>query len=262
MSHDADTIHETVRSHYAAAANRGGSGCGCAPACCSTPAPATGSQEMGYTAGELASLPAGADLGLGCGHPVAEAGLRPGEVVLDLGSGAGIDCFLAAGAVGPSGRAIGVDMTPEMLVKARANARAGGHGNVEFRLGQIEHLPLGDGSVDVVISNCVVNLSPDKGQVWREVFRVLRPGGRVAVSDIVATADLPPEVRDDLALHAQCAAGADSIERVQEHLRGAGFERIEIRAKDSSREMIRKWVPGRPVAEFLVSAIIAAVKPA
>lgn len=264
MTSDTQTIHDTVRSHYAAAATRGGSGCGCGPAggCCST-APATEdlSAQMGYSEGELASIPEGANLGLGCGNPIAAAELKAGETVLDLGSGAGIDCFLAAQVVGPRGRVIGVDMTHEMLAKARANASKGGFPNVEFRLGQIEHLPVADGTVDAVLSNCVVNLSPDKAQVWREVHRVLKPGGRVAVSDVVATAELPAEIKGDLALHAACAAGADSVDTIKKHLRAAGFELIEVMPKDASREMIRQWAPGRRVEEFLVSAIISAVKP-
>jgi SAM-dependent methyltransferase len=216
---------------------------------------------MGYKAEDLAALPEGANLGLGCGNPIDAAAIRPGETVLDLGSGAGIDCFLAARRVGPTGRVIGVDMTHEMLAKARANARQGGFANVEFRLGQIESLPLPDASVDVVISNCVVNLSPDKRAVWREVFRVLRPGGRIAISDVVATATLPDDIKGDLALHASCAAGADSIERIREDLAAAGFDGVRIEPKDASREMIRAWAPGRKVEEYLVSAHIHATRP-
>jgi arsenite methyltransferase len=265
MTSESQTIHDSVREHYAAAATRGGSGCGCGPAsgCCSAMAATDNlSARMGYSPGELATLPEGANLGLGCGNPIASAGLAPGEVVLDLGSGAGIDCFLAAGAVGPRGRVIGVDMTHEMLGRARKNAEAGGYANVEFRLGEIEHLPVADNTIDVVISNCVVNLSPDKDRVWREVFRVLKPGGRLVVSDIVSTADLPRDVRDDMTLHAACVAGADTIETVLGRLRAAGFKQAEVKPKDTSRQFISEWVPGRRLEDYLVSAIIAAVKPA
>ncbi len=206
-------------------------------------------------------MPAGADLGLGCGNPQAIAALQPGETVLDLGSGAGFDCFLAVRQVGPSGLVIGVDMTAEMVTKARQNAEKAGYGNVEFRLGEIEHLPVADASVDVIISNCVINLSPDKFQVFREAFRVLRPGGRLAISDIVTTAPLPEEVRHDLALYAGCIAGAATIMEIEAMLREAGFKQIRIQPKDESRQLIREWAPGRKIEDFIVSATIEAVKP-
>jgi arsenite methyltransferase len=178
------------------------------------------------------TLPSGSDLGLGCGNPTAIAELRAGEVVLDLGSGAGIDCFLAARKVGPKGRVIGVDMTPEMLGKARENARKGDYRTVEFRLGEIEHLPVADRSVDVVISNCVINLAPDKDPVYREAFRVLRPGGRLAISDVVATRPISAKDRADPAQWSSCSSGALEVPDLKRRLRKAGFRRIEVRRAD------------------------------
>ncbi len=225
-------IRESVRKRYGEIAESGQPGCGCAsPGCCSGPAATSlgvSSLQIGYSPEELQAVPAGADLGLGCGNPQAIAALQPGERVLDLGSGAGFDCFLAARQVGPSGQVIGVDMTAEMVAKARENAATAGYANVEFRLGEIEHLPAADASVDVIISNCVINLSPDKGQVFREAFRVLRPGGRLAISDIVATAPMPPEVRNDLALYTCCIAGAAFIDELEDMLTESGFQQIRI----------------------------------
>ncbi|SPQ01983.1 Arsenite S-adenosylmethyltransferase (fragment) [Candidatus Sulfobium mesophilum] len=200
-------------------------------------------------------------MGLGCGNPQAIASLKPGEIVLDLGSGGGFDCFLAARAVGETGKVIGVDMTPEMVSKARENAARAGFMNVEFRLGEIEHLPVADKSVDVIISNCVINLSPEKQKVFDDAFRVLKSGGRLAVSDIVATAELPEEVKNDLALHAGCMAGASLISDVEAMLRESGFRDIRIQPKDESREFIRTWAPGRNVEDYIVSATIVAMKP-
>jgi SAM-dependent methyltransferase len=234
-----------------------------APACCA-PA-ATGAdaiaQALGYTAAETGAVPAGANMGLGCGNPQAIADLKAGETVLDLGCGGGFDCFLAARQVGETGRVIGVDMTPEMLSKARANAAAGGYRNVEFRLGEIEHLPIADGSVDVIISNCVVNLSPDKAGAFAEAFRVLRPGGRIAVSDVVALAELPEEARRDLALYTGCMAGARSAAEIEALLRAAGFVAVRVAPNEASRAVIRGWAPGSAIAERLASASIEAVKP-
>jgi ubiquinone/menaquinone biosynthesis C-methylase UbiE len=200
-------------------------------------------------------------MGLGCGNPQAIAGLKPGETVLDLGSGGGFDCFLAARQVGETGRVIGVDMTPEMVRKARANAQKAAVSNVEFRLGEIEHLPVADRSVDAIISNCVINLSPDKGAVFQEAFRVLKPGGRLAIADIVATAPLPEEARKDLALISGCIGGAAPIEEVATYLREAGFRDIRIQPKVALSEVVREWVPGSRVDEYVVSATIEAVKP-
>lgn len=257
MNHN--DIHQAVRDHYAATA-RADSGCGCAAGACCGPVPSA-SAALGYSADQLAAAPDGANLGLGCGNPQAIAALRPGERVLDLGSGAGFDCFLAARQVGADGWVIGVDMTTEMLAKARANALKGGYRNVEFRLGPIEALPVADADVDVVISNCVINLSPDKPRVFAEAFRVLRPGGRLAIADIVATAELPAALRADLALYTGCMTGASSIGEVEAMLRAAGFEQVRISPKEASRDFIRDWAPGTPVTDYVVSATIEAVKP-
>jgi ubiquinone/menaquinone biosynthesis C-methylase UbiE len=216
---------------------------------------------MGYSEAELAAVPEGANLGLGCGNPQAIAAMRAGEVVIDLGSGAGFDCFLAAKQVGPTGHVIGVDMTHEMLQKARKNAAKIAATNVEFRLGELEHLPVADNSADVVISNCVINLVPDKAQVFREVFRVLKPGGRVAVSDIVNTAPLPTDIRADPSFICGCVAGAASIEQIQEWLTEVGFADVDITVNSESRELIKTWAPGRGIEDYVVSAIIQARKP-
>jgi len=260
MTTSDERIRDAVREHYGEVA-RGG--CGCSPtSCCSgEPAAATPSSRLGYSAQDIESVPAGADLGLGCGNPQAIASLQPGEVVLDLGSGAGFDCFLAARQVGPSGRVIGVDMTPEMLARARANAEKAGVSNVEFRLGEIEHLPVADASADVVISNCVINLSPDKRSVMREAFRVLRPGGRLAVSDIVATGELPQAVRDDLRLISACIGGAAAIADLESMLREAGFVDVAIEPSADSMPVIGEWAPGMRVEESIASASIRARKP-
>jgi SAM-dependent methyltransferase len=220
------------------------------------------SVRLGYSETELARVPAGADMGLGCGNPKAIAALQPGETVLDLGSGGGFDCFLAAHEVGSSGQVIGVDMTPDMLSKARANASRGGFANVEFRLGEIEHLPLGDATVDVIISNCVINLSPNKPQVFRDALRVLKPGGRLAISDVVASVELPAAMRNDSQLIAGCMGNASLIDNLEQMLADAGFEQIRIQPKDESREFIRDWAPGRGVEDYVVSATIEAIKPA
>jgi ubiquinone/menaquinone biosynthesis C-methylase UbiE len=208
----------------------------------------------------LDSVPAKADMGLGCGNPQAIAALKPGEVVLDLGSGGGLDCFLSARQVGPTGRVIGVDMTPEMVALARENARKGGYTNVEFRLGEIEHLPVADEQIDVILSNCVINLSPDKVEVFREAFRVLRPGGRLAISDVVATAELPLELRQDPALYAGCIAGAATVADLKAMLVETGFEQIRIQPKEESREIIRQWSPEHRPEAYVVSATIEAIK--
>jgi ubiquinone/menaquinone biosynthesis C-methylase UbiE len=201
-------------------------------------------------------------MGLGCGNPQAIANLKRGETVLDLGSGGGFDCFLAARQVGAAGRVIGVDMTPAMLTKARDNAEKGGYGNVEFRLGEIEHLPVADRSVNVIISNCVINLSPDKQRVFNECFRVLEPGGRLAISDVVAFAELPAHIREDMALLTGCMAGASPISEVTEMLHAAGFVDVRIQPKEESKSFIREWAPGTPITDYVVSASIEAVRPA
>ena len=248
-------VKEMVRNWYGGVA-AGSSGC-----CGSAATPHEASCSMGYSEAELASLPEGADLGLGCGNPQALAAMRPGEVVVDLGSGAGIDCFLAAQQVGPAGWVIGIDMTHEMLAKARANAERVGAANVEFRLGEIEHLPIGDNTADVVISNCVINLVPDKEQVYREAFRVLKPGGRIAVADVVNTAPLPPDLAADPALLCGCVAGAATSRQIEDWLTAAGFINVRITVKPGSRELVATWAPGRDIADYVASATIEARKP-
>jgi ubiquinone/menaquinone biosynthesis C-methylase UbiE len=200
-------------------------------------------------------------MGLGCGNPQAIAALKPGETVLDLGSGGGFDCFLAAKQVGDTGKVIGVDMTPEMISKARENALKGDYSNVEFRLGEIERIPAADASIDVIISNCVINLSPKKLDVFKEAFRILKPGGRLAISDVVATAQLPLEFKNDLDLLSACVSGAATMAEITEMLQQAGFQNIEIQTKDESRELISHWVPGKNVQDYIVSATIEAIKP-
>lgn len=263
MPDRSDYIRDEVRKSYGQRAESQAEGC-CSPSCCEgIPAKdlAAYSQQLGYSPEEIKQVPEGANMGLGCGNPRAIANLKPGETVVDLGSGAGFDCFLAANAVGAEGRVIGVDMTPQMLSRARENARKGNYTNVEFRLGEIEHLPLPDNSADVVISNCVVNLSPEKAQVFREAFRVLKPGGRLAISDIVATAELPETVKNDLRLYAACVAGASGIDEIKTMLEEAGFTNISITPKENVREVIREWLPNSRLEDYITSAYIEAAKP-
>jgi SAM-dependent methyltransferase len=245
----------TVRNHYAKIATGGG---GCAPSCCA-PATTGSSEVLGYRAEDHVGVPDGADLGLGCGNPTAIASLRPGETVLDLGAGGGFDCFIAAHRVGPGGRVIGVDMTPEMVTRARANARKVSSSNVEFRLGEIEHLPVADASIDVVLSNCVINLSPDKPAVYAEAFRALRPGGRLAISDVVAIAPIPDALRADPDALTGCIAGAATIEELRAVLTAAGFVDIGIEVAQRSADIVGTWSPG--IEQFVGSAVITARKP-
>ncbi len=220
-------IKQFVREGYARIANRDSS-C-CSTACCGgTDLTAGISKEIGYTEEELNAVPESANLGLGCGNPIAHASLREGEAVLDLGSGAGIDCFIAANKVGKNGKVIGVDMTPEMIAKARENAKKGNYGNVEFRLGELENLPVGNDSVDKVISNCVINLTPDKGRVFREAFRVLKPGGKLMVSDIVLLKALPDSIKNSIDAYIGCISGAIMRDRYIELMKEAGFHEVEI----------------------------------
>lgn len=260
-------IREQVRGAYAsvAQASDAGSGCGTEVSCCGVSDDSAIntliSTRLGYSQADLDSVPGGADMGLGCGNPRAMASLKRGDVVLDLGSGGGFDAFLAAKEVGEEGRVIGVDMTPDMISKSRLNAEKGAFSQAEFRLGEIEHLPVADGVVDVIISNCVINLSPDKPQVFREAFRVLNSGGRLAVSDVVASRDLPQELRDDPQLYAGCIAGAAKLDDLKSMLEAAGFVDIVIAPKDESREFIKDWAPGLGVEDYVVSATIEASKP-
>lgn len=265
-----DEIRQNVRSRYKQVAIQEANIDSCcqtdnkqAKSCCSTPSDFNSiSSKLGYSNDELNAVPEGANLGLGCGNPQAIASLKPGEVVLDLGSGGGFDCFLASRQVGETGKVIGVDMTPEMVSRARNNAIKGNFTNTDFRLGEIEHLPLADDTVDVIISNCVVNLSPDKQQVFNDSYRVLKSGGRIAISDIVTTAELPSEIKNDLdELYSGCISGASSIEEVKSMLQQSGFTDISIEAKDESKSFIKDWVQGANIEDYIVSAVIKAIKP-
>ncbi|MFH0728552.1 MAG: arsenite methyltransferase [Pseudomonadota bacterium] len=262
-----DDIRSSVRNVYGKIAASGKAGCGCAtasPACCGTPNEASAadiSSALGYSGADVIAVPEGANMGLGCGNPQAIAALQLGETVLDLGSGGGFDCFLAARSVGDNGYVIGVDMTPEMIGNSRRNAAKFGLRNVDFRLGELEHLPVADGIVDVIISNCVINLSPEKEKVFREAWRVLKPGGRLAISDVVATAELPDTVKNDMALHAGCIAGASSVREIESMLHRTGFENIRVNPKTESRTFIRDWMPGSKIEDYVISATIEATKP-
>jgi SAM-dependent methyltransferase len=258
-----DDIRNQVRESYGKVAVADDDACGCAPAaggCCGGSDPEDASLAMGYSVEDVAGVPQGANMGLGCGNPQAIASLKPGEVVLDLGSGGGFDCFLAAKRVGSTGRVLGVDMTPAMVSKARANAEKVAAENIEFRLGEIEALPVADASVDVIISNCVINLSPDKARVFKEAHRVLKAGGRLAVSDVVAFADVPESVRKDMALYSGCIAGASPIKELEAMLRDAGFQDVQVAPVDSSKTFIKDWAPGTPITDFAVSAAITGRK--
>jgi arsenite methyltransferase len=265
-------VHEMVRQGYAAIATGKRSCCGGKEM-----APGELARQIGYSDEELAALPEGANLGLSCGNPAALAALKPGEVVLDLGSGGGFDVFIAARKVGATGRAIGVDMTPEMLAKARRNA-AGyreqtGFDNVEFRLGEIEHLPVADNSVDAIISNCVINLSPDKPQVWREMARVLKPGGRVAVSDLALLRPLPPAILEMVEAVIGCVAGAVLVDETESLARAAGLTEIVLAKKSGFLKAKADWndplyrkiaghLPaGTTAADFITSLEVQARKP-
>jgi SAM-dependent methyltransferase len=262
-----DEIRQNVRESYAevAVASNNGDCCGVEASCCGvsddTAINTLISTRMGYSQDDLDAVPTGADMGLGCGNPRAIASLKAGEVVVDLGSGGGFDAFLAAQEVGPTGCVIGVDMTPTMISKARANAEKGQYSQVEFRLGEIEYLPIADNSVDVIISNCVINLSPNKAQVFCDAFRVLKPGGRLAISDVVASTEMPAEMKNDPLLHAGCMAGAELVHELEAMMAEAGFNEIRIAPKDESKEFIKDWAPGQGVEDYVLSATIEAIKP-
>lgn len=255
MTNSDEKKRAAVRERYSGIADDSGAGCCTLSGCCGDY-----ERQLGYTERDLAAVPENSFLGLGCGNPTAIAGLKFGERVLDLGSGAGFDCFLAAEKVGPGGHVIGVDMTPGMVEKARKNCGTVGADNIEFRLGEIEHLPVADSSIDVIISNCVINLSLDKQQVFNEAFRVLKPGGRLAISDVVLVNAFPEEFRNDPSLFSQCAVGAEPASSLTTMLQNAGFRDIEIKAKEESKEFIREWAPGMKIEQYIVSAIISAVK--
>jgi arsenite methyltransferase len=260
-----DQIRQNVRSRYKEIALQEATSSNCCSTvvdCCATPVDFdTASGKLGYSTEELSAVPVGANLGLGCGNPQAIAALKSGEVVLDLGSGGGFDSFLAAKQVGDQGKVIGVDMTPEMISKARLNASKGGFTNTEFRLGEIENLPVPNETVNIIISNCVINLSPNKPQVFNETFRVLKSGGRLAISDIVTTAELPAEIKNDIeTMYSGCISGASSIAELETMLKQSGFVDISIEPKDESKAFIKDWVPGANIDKFIVSAVIQARK--
>ena len=260
---DAAEQRRAVRNRYAGIAtdsDDGASGC-TDSGCCDDESSTQDSRVLGYDDAEVNAVEDGADLGLGCGNPTAIASLDAGDTVLDLGSGAGFDCFLAAREVGDSGRVIGVDMTPEMVEKARANVEKNDATNVEFRLGEIEHLPVSDETVDVIVSNCVINLSPNKPQVFREAFRALRPGGRLAVSDVVMTTTLPDEVRADPESVAACVGGASTVDELRAMLADAGFVDVDIAPKEDSEEFISEWDESLELDDYIVSAAITGRKP-
>jgi len=259
---DSEKIRDFVRERYGAIAEQADETCGCtATGCCGGGASTTYGEKLGYSAAELAAAPAGADLGLGCGNPLAIASIQPGETVLDLGSGAGFDCFLAARQLAGTGRVIGVDMTAAMVSKARANARKGTYANVEFRLSEIEALPVADATVDLIMSNCVINLSPEKARVFAEAFRVLKPGGRLAIADVVVTKPLPVELRKKLSAIGACIGGATLVGELRALLAAAGFARIDIVPKESSRAYVAQWTDDTAAGEYVVSALITAYKP-
>jgi SAM-dependent methyltransferase len=241
-----EEIKRVVRAGYANVASQSSSCCGTVSSCCGK------SKKIGYTEEDLKAVPDGANLGLGCGNPVAIASLKEGETVLDLGSGPGFDCFLAADKVGIHGKVIGVDMTPEMIDKARENAKKGNYSNVEFRLGEIEHLPAADNSVDVVISNCVINLSPDKQGVFKEVFRVLKPGGRMMVSDIVLSQALPDAIKDSIDAYIGCISGAVTKHEYLDAINVAGFD--EVSFIDELSVPVEEWI-NDPIARTITEKL-------
>jgi arsenite methyltransferase len=257
MSKSNVDIRDTVRDHYAKVAQQETDGC------CESTCSCAGniSEQIGYSKEDLASIPKDAEMGLGCGNPISFAELKIGEVVLDLGSGGGVDCFLASKIVGATGKVIGVDMTPEMISKARKNAVSGDYQNVEFRLGEIEHLPAGDNTVDAVISNCVINLSPTKLQVYKEAHRVLKPAGRLAVADMVALQALPEHLKNDLAAYTGCLAGAELVSQLQAWLSEAGFKDVQIRVRQPSREFVQGDAGEGKLDDYIASANVTAFKP-
>ncbi|NLE26797.1 MAG: arsenite methyltransferase [Clostridiaceae bacterium] len=257
-----DKIRNAVRENYAKVATT--SSCGCGPTCCSNSSnsnlAADASIALGYSSEDVQSAPEGSNMGLGCGNPQAIAELKQGETVLDLGCGGGFDCFLASRKVGTDGLVIGVDMTPEMVSKARKNVRDSGETNIDIRLGEIENLPVADNSIDVIISNCVINLSPNKQRVFKEAFRVLKAGGRLAISDVIASTTIPEDIKKDLVLHAGCIAGASTQNEVIAMLKEAGFNEIRVKNKEESKSFIKDWAPGSGAENYVVSANIQAIK--
>jgi arsenite methyltransferase len=273
-----EKIKKIVREGYAKVAKKETSCCSTTPApcSCSTSTSEEISRRIGYSQEDIKSVPKGANLGLGCGNPIALASLKIGETVLDLGSGAGFDCFLAANRVGKNGKIIGVDMTPEMIDKARENARKGRYQNVEFRLGEIENLPVADGTIDVIISNCVINLSPDKKRVFEEAFRVLKPNGRLMVSDIVLHRKLPEIIKKNVQAYIGCLSGAEKKDKYLQMIEDAGFQKVKVieenffpienMANDPTAQAIAKTkeIPTeelKKIANTVASVKVSAIKP-
>lgn len=257
-----DEIKSSVRKNYTRVAKGVSSGC-CGSGCCCGGAPINvdeTSLNIGYSEDNLSNAPAESNMGLGCGNPLAIASLKEGEVVLDLGSGGGFDCFLARKQVGESGYVIGVDMTPDMVELARKNAVKSGYENVEFRLGEIEQLPVKDSSIDVIISNCVINLSPDKEQVLREAYRVLKPGGRLSASDVVAIKSLPENLKHDLDSISSCIGGAEPVENLEKMMQTCGFKNIKLAPKPNSKDIIKSWNFGDHTENYVASYLIEAIK--
>jgi len=260
-----ENVKYQVREAYGevAKSNNQKKSCGNSRSCCGISATKDDSysRELGYSLEELSSVPEGSNMGLGCGNPHVTALYKKGETVLDLGAGGGFDVFLASKLVGPTGKVYGVDMTPEMISNARLKAEKNEYHNVEFLLGEIEHLPLPDKSIDAIISNCVVNLSTNKSQVFKESFRVLRDGGRLAISDIVAHQPLPKEMVNNEELYCNCISGAITIDEIKRLLKQEGFVEIVIEPDEDSQMYIKDWVPGANAENYVVSAKITAVKP-
>jgi SAM-dependent methyltransferase len=260
-----EEIRDTIRKNYSEVALKGadGGGCCCSGGCCCGEASVDVSEtsmRIGYTEEDMKNGPLESNMGLGCGNPIAIASIQEGETVLDLGSGGGFDCFLARRQVGDSGYVIGVDMTPEMIKLARTNSEKYGYTNVEFRLGEIEHLPVSDASVDIIISNCVINLSVEKEKVFQEAYRVLKKGGRLSISDIVATAELPDQIKQDLSMIAGCIAGAEYIDNIKRMMEEAGFIDIKFTPKGNRSDIIKSWFPNMNIEDFVASYDIAGKK--
>lgn len=263
MMGDKEKTRKIIRENYASIATKDSAGGCCSTSgCCNstTTDVKIASKMIGYTEDDILNVPVGSNMGLGCGNPIAIANLKEGEIVLDLGCGGGFDCFLASSRVGESGLVIGVDMTPDMINLARNNAEEDGYTNVDFRLGEIENLPVADGIIDVIISNCVINLSLDKEQVFKEAYRVLRTGGRLSISDVVATAEIPEEIKEDIAMMTGCIAGAEYVENIRVMMNQAGFKDIKLIPKDTGKEIVKSWAPDRNVEDFVSSYIIEAIK--
>lgn len=260
-----NSIRNVVRERYSSIAKSSLLNSCCSPstesACCMPQDFDIQSLKLGYSEEELKLAPEGSNLGLGCGNPQAMAAIKSGEVVLDLGSGAGFDAFLAAKKVGENGLVIGVDMTPDMITKARENTEKIEAKQVDFRLGEIENLPVANDNVDVIISNCVINLSPDKPKVFKEAYRVLKSGGRLAISDIVTLTELPEKLKSDMEMYSACVSGASSIDEIKSMLEDTGFMHINIQDKAESKKFIQEWDTKNTFSDYIISASIEAIKP-